>query len=593
MRIAVLPLLALLWGAGAASFAEPPAISTPSPPHVTKIVIKNEVLHRIDSRIFGQFLERTDGGERGPEAAWLPEKNQFRPGVIELLRQWQIPLLRFPGGTVVEHGGQWTRLIDDAYDRETAERPRWTAADGVEVTNHFGFDEFFRVAGELGAEPLITVSITDSLRGLRTLEESAQCAAALVAYCNAPLESDLPEELARWARLRARHGHPAPHAVRLWQIGNEAFLAVVDPLKKQGLAPAEIAERYVVLLEAHIAAMRAVDPSIQTIVDVQMETLPADEQQGTAGSGVPVTGLIKERLGDKVSFFSHHTYYPWAIKVVEKDGEPRPPDEVTMRDFWLAAVSAPQIDPETGLSRYDNQALRSARRLGYPLAVTEWNWNGWWGVRTAAGDRPPSSLFAQGVGAAGMLHGLLRAGDTVKIATQSMLMGTLWDIGAIALDPSGKTPPHPRPTGEILGLYSRHHGGEMIACEIAGARGFRQPWRLESIPAAEHVAYLDPVITRRGRTIYAHIINRNFDEDIAVELDCAALGAPLRTARHIVYSGRLRDEPAPGEPVAPGQATERVVEAGGESLALTLPRRTVSIVIMELAPEARSGDPVR
>ena len=43
-------------------------------------------------------------------------------------------------------------------------------------------------------------------------------------------------------------------------------------------------------------------------------------------------------------------------------------------------------------------------------------------------------MFAKGIGAASILHAIMRQGDVVEIANQSMLIGDGWDIHAIYAD---------------------------------------------------------------------------------------------------------------------------------------------------------------
>ncbi len=68
------------------------------------IAVQDRVLHSIDPRLFGQFMERPSwGGEIGVEAALTPGTSQLQPQAERSIREMQIPLLRFPGGTDVDH----------------------------------------------------------------------------------------------------------------------------------------------------------------------------------------------------------------------------------------------------------------------------------------------------------------------------------------------------------------------------------------------------------------------------------------------------------------------------------------------------------
>ena len=93
------------------------------------IVVKvhGDVLNRIDPRIFGQFMERPSwAGEIGPEAALISGTNTLRPDARDLIRNMQIPIVRFPGGTDVDHV-DWLDMIDSVPGRPGGSRRAWAA----------------------------------------------------------------------------------------------------------------------------------------------------------------------------------------------------------------------------------------------------------------------------------------------------------------------------------------------------------------------------------------------------------------------------------------------------------------------------------
>ncbi len=71
------------------------------------------------------------------------------------------------------------------------------------------------VAKELEWTPLLVTRIASSLMPWQktTLEDTTEEAAAFVAYMNAPIDADFPDNLLRWAKLRAENGHPGPFRV--------------------------------------------------------------------------------------------------------------------------------------------------------------------------------------------------------------------------------------------------------------------------------------------------------------------------------------------------------------------------------------------
>ena len=78
--------------------------------------VRNELVHRIDPRLFGQFMERPSWGETGPEGAIIPGTNRLQPEVQHLLREMEISLMRFPGGTDVDFI-DWRDMVSNAPGR--------------------------------------------------------------------------------------------------------------------------------------------------------------------------------------------------------------------------------------------------------------------------------------------------------------------------------------------------------------------------------------------------------------------------------------------------------------------------------------------
>ena len=515
--------------------------------------IRNEATHEIDDRLFGQFMERPSWGETGPEGALVPGTRQLQPRVLEMLDSMHIPILRFPGGTDVDYT-DWRDMIDDVPGREGG-RPVTVGHQGDEVANNFGYDEFLRTAERLGAEAIIVVNFREGFLQLKPLEEAARHAAELVAYCSAPVGARLPEGMPDWPAVRAANGRPEPYKVRYWQIGNETW----DYMRRarQSGVQGDEPTRYVECLEAYIRAMKAVDPEMEIIVD------PVHKP------------VFNERILPKVDYLAQHYYAPWGMSKVAKGGKDVAIESLSATDIWYAWVSTPCID-KRGLSVLPGAS--SLPRYGAPVAATEWNWNGWWQTEeTPALD----SLLAKGVGAAGFVHSLMRAGADVKIATQSMLVGTGWPIAAVFVDKTGNVPARYMPSGQVTALYSKHHGRRMLAMESANVPTYPQPYTMGGIQAVRNeVATIDAIATASDDMIYFHAINRDFDRPITVAIDLSAFGNMPGRAVHHVLQGRLNEEPEPGQDRQIANVTDREARFRGHLLKVELPRRSVSIIEM-------------
>jgi alpha-L-arabinofuranosidase len=517
--------------------------------------IRNESVHRIDSRLFGQFMERPSWGEIGPEGAIVPGTNRLQPEVQKLLRAMEIPVMRFPGGTDVDFM-DWRDMVDNVPGRDK-DRPVSIGHDGDKVTNHFGYDEFLSLSRQLESAPIIVVNFRDGLLGVKPLSEAALHAAGLVAYCNAGLGTELPKGTPDWPSIRALNGHPEPYGVKYWQIGNETWAFFKQLVE---MHPQDAHKHYADCIVAFARAMLEVDPSIEFIVDGHGPTQKAAQ-------------IARKELGEKIRYTVFHIYKPWGINEVKRDGESIEIETLTDSEVWNAWVATPNINEE-GLSVLRHPLLAEARRDGYKLAVTEWNWNGWWRVQPS----PMSSSYAKGVGAAGFLHGLMRSADVIKIGCQSMLVGNSWGIHAIWADREGQKTPRYMPTGQVTMLYSQHHGSKLLKLETSGIPTYAQPFRMNGIEPSEKVAYLDALATAGENILFFHVINRHFDQSIEITVDLTDLGSFENKARHYMLEGRLNDSPAQGEPdqIAGINHTELVHD--GKALKVLLPARTVSCI---------------
>lgn len=153
------------------------------------------------------------------------------PEVIELAKAARIPELRWPGGNFASYY-HWQDGIGPADLRPTRPNHAW---GGIEQ-NQIGTEEFLLFARLIGAEPHITVN-----SGTGSAEEAADW----VEYCNGAVTT-------RMGALRARTGHPEPHDVRIWEVGNENFGAWQGGF----VGSEENARRFA----EHAAAMRSASP---------------------------------------------------------------------------------------------------------------------------------------------------------------------------------------------------------------------------------------------------------------------------------------------------------------------------------------------
>ncbi len=121
-------------------------------------------------------------------------------------------------------------------------------------------------------------------------------------------------------------------------------------------------------------------------------------------------------------------------------------------------VGIPNSFNSAGESIIGGPAIDEGRIQGYKVAVTEWNFNGWW----EEPNPPLDSFCARGLGAMGFLHAYMRAGDVVKIACQSMLVGKTWPLTGVRISETQAFDPFFLPAGQGVMLYSKYHGNKLL-----------------------------------------------------------------------------------------------------------------------------------
>ncbi|MBQ3440270.1 MAG: carbohydrate binding domain-containing protein [Bacteroidales bacterium] len=231
-----------------------------------------------------------------PADTFHEDENGLRKDLAQALADLHPGILRFPGGCIVEGTSldnryQWKNTVGPVENRPininrwnygTFERmfPDYYQSGGL------GFYEYFRLAEEIGAEPVPIVSCGMACQfqndpewhpncSLEDLGTYIQDALDLIEFANGSPKS-------KWGKVRAEMGHPEPFGLKYLGIGNEQW-------------GAEFIERF----EPFMKAVRAKYPDIQIV--------------GTSGpylGGEWFDDLWKEmrRLG--VDLVDEH-YYSW------------------------------------------------------------------------------------------------------------------------------------------------------------------------------------------------------------------------------------------------------------------------------------------
>jgi len=461
-----------------------------------KYKILNQNICEIHPNIFGQFLEKASwSGEIGGDALIDSITRKPYPKAIEYLKDMNIPIIRYPGGIDVDYY-PWYDLIDNApgtNGKRALYKARW-GNKPVVSDNRLGLDEFMNLCNELKCEPLLVVNLGDAYLKKLSISEAAKNAANMVAYCNIEYSANQNNI---WPSVRTKNGHENAYKVKYWEVGNEPWQWEGVSMTSNDTAAAI---HYLNCLEMIVDAMRAIDSNIIIITD----------------GGIPlVSAMMKERLGDKINMVAYHPYQPWAIKNVLKGNDTINTDTLSDEDIWNAWVSIPRNDSISGLSSFtiDNYYY-NVLKAGYPIALTEWNWNGWWQLKNK--KSPFGPRYAKGIGAIGYLHAMMRAGDKVKMACQSMLIGVSWEITAVRIDSNDS---YYYPTGKVTGFYSKYHGDSLMKLEYENVPHYSQAYTMNALLPQNKVAYIDALVTKSKDKLFFHAVNRHFSQDIIIEID--------------------------------------------------------------------------
>ena len=232
-------------------------------------------ISRIDKRVYGSFVEHLGravyGGvyQPGHESA---DEEGFRRDVLDLVRELQVPIVRYPGGNFVSNF-YWEDSVGPVAESPRRLELAWRSTE----TNEVGVNEFARWAKKAGTDLMMAVNL-----GTRGIEAACN----LLEYCNHPSGT-------KYSDLRAAHGVKEPHNIKTWCLGNE-----MDGPWQVGH---KTAREYGRLADETAKALRQIDPSIELVVC------------GSSNTGMPTypqwEATVLEEAYNSVDYISLHTYY--------------------------------------------------------------------------------------------------------------------------------------------------------------------------------------------------------------------------------------------------------------------------------------------
>ena len=188
--------------------------------------------------VYGGFVEHLGrnvyGGVYDPGSP-AADEDGFRKDVLELVRNLDMPITRYPGGCYVDFE-RWEDGIGP--ERKGRIDPAWYQLE----PHTFGLNEFMKWTRKANTKPLMTINVS-----CRTLIDTLN----IYEYCNFPGGT-------WWSDLRRSHGYEEPWNVKNWCIGNELY-----GNWEMGQMSAE---EYGRIAREHAKTLKKVDPDCRIIV---------------------------------------------------------------------------------------------------------------------------------------------------------------------------------------------------------------------------------------------------------------------------------------------------------------------------------------
>jgi alpha-N-arabinofuranosidase len=350
-------------------------------------VDREYVVGRSEGRLFGSFIEHLGraiyGGiyEPGhPEA----DPHGLRKDVLRLVRELNVPVVRYPGGNFVS-SFDWEDSIGPAADRPRRLDLAWRSVE----PNAFGLDEFVRWAREAGTEPMMALNL-----GTRGIDAARN----LVEYCNHPGGS-------YWSDKRKANGAAGPYGITMFCLGNE-----MDGPWQVGQ---KTAEEYGRLTSEVAKALKLFDPGLELVACgssfEKMPTFPAWE------------ATVLESCYESVDYLSLHSYFG------NRDGD--------LPSFLGSSVGMDSFIKSVVATCDFVKAKKRSKKTMY-LSFDEWNV--WFHSLAADKKVEPWSVapplledvytFEDALVVGCLLMTLLKNADRVKIACLAQLVNVIAPI---------------------------------------------------------------------------------------------------------------------------------------------------------------------
>ena len=446
----------------------------------TKITIeKGFEIAQVDDRLFSSFIEHLGRAiYSGIYEKDHPESDEqgFRKDVIALVKELNVPLVRYPGGNFLS-AYNWKDGIGPVKDRPVRLEAAWRSIE----PNLIGIDEFYDWTQKAGTKIMGAVNM-----GTGSVQDTAE----LLEYCNFPGGT-------YWSDLRIKNGHKNPYSIKNWCIGNEmdgswqiCHMTAADYGKK-ALETAKL--------------MKLIDNEIECVVcgssSPNQATFPEWDR------------IVLEHTYDTADYISLHRYY-------ENTGSDK--------DFLASFLDMDRFIKSVTATCDYVKALKRSKKTMY-LSFDEWNV--WYHKKMTLKDweRGPeiledrySLLDALVIGGLGIT--LLKNADRVRIACLAQLVNV---IAPVITQKGGKAIRQLIywPFKDIS-LYGR---GTVLNLNIQSPLYETKYGDTPTVTACA-------LVSRDGQTLTLFALNTDLENEHTLELLLHSFG-DVRMIKHSVLSG--------------------------------------------------------
>ncbi len=465
----------------------------------------------VDKRIYGSFIEHL--GRAVYDGIYQPgnplsNEDGFRTDVIDLVKDLNVPIVRYPGGNFVS-SFNWEDSVGPVEERPRRLELAWKSLEKNEV----GLGEFSKWAKAADSDVMMALNL-----GTRGIADACN----LLEYCNHPGGT-------KYSDLRISHGQKEPYNIKTWCLGNE-----MDGPWQLGH---KTADEYGMLAAETAKAMRIIDPSIELVAC------------GSSNRDMPTYAVWEDTVlshtYDYVDYLSLHSYYG------NRSGD--------SNDFLAKSDDMDAFIKEIIATCDYVKAKKRSKKTMY-LSFDEWNV---WYHSNDADDRireetpwqvAPSLLediynFEDALLVGLMLITLIRNCDRVKVACLAQLINV---IAPIMTDANGG--PAWRQTIYYPFMQASRYGRGVALMPVMEEMPKHDTKKHDAVTDVESVTVWNE--EKNELTIFA--VNRNLEEDVVLTTDVRSFDG-YRFAEHIVLeSDDLRaSNSSAQEKVAPKQANEQ------------------------------------